>query len=160
MKEIPLTKGYVALVDDEDFDLVSRFTWHAREDHRTVYAGTRMPKDGRLVFMRMHRLILNAPSDMQVDHINHNGLDNTRANLRVCTHAQNQHNLSFKSNNSSGYKGVDWKKDKRKWRAKISLGGNPKHIGYFACPIEAAQAYDRKALELFGDFAALNFPSN
>ena len=105
----------------------------------------------------MHRLIMNPEKGIQVDHRNHNGLDNTRKNLRLCTSSQNHGNIRnlYKTDKSkSVYKGVDWSMSHSRWRARIAN----KHIGRFREEIEAAKAYDRAALAMFGEFANLNFP--
>tara|TARA_R110000824_G_scaffold396554_1_gene598108 strand:- start:1212 stop:1535 length:324 start_codon:yes stop_codon:yes gene_type:complete len=105
----------------------------------------------------MQRFIMDAPKGMQVDHINRNPLDNRKSNLRICTNAENSYNTGPQKNNTSGYKGVSWRKDAKKWTAYI--GHAPKsHLGYFDTPEEAAKARDAKAKELHGEYAHLNFP--
>ena len=101
---------------------------------------------------------MNPPKGMVIDHINHNGLDNRRENLRICTNAENQRNRGKQKNNTSGYKGVDWRKDHKKWRARINKDNKTIHIGYYNIIEEAARAYDAKAKELHGKYAQLNFP--
>ena len=95
---------------------------------------------------------------MMIDHINHNGLDNRRENLRICTNAENNRHRRKPKNNTSGYKGVCWDKSKKKWRARIEKDNKNIHIGYYNILEEAARAYDAKAKELFGKYAQLNFP--
>jgi len=150
-KEILLTKEYKAIVDDDDYEILSKFKWSARESGRRVYA-SRHP--GRT--MHMHREILGAPKDMDVDHIDGNGLNNQRSNLRLATRSQNMGNSKKHVDNSSGAKGVTWSRDKKKWEARIRCGHRRMHIGYFANIEDAAHAYDAKARELFGEFARLN----
>ena len=110
----------------------------------------------------MHRVVLQRvvgrplTRDDIVDHINHNGLDNRRPNLRLATRSQNAANLGPYANNTSGYKGVDF--NRGKWRARIREGGVRYFLGYFETAEDAARAYDTKAHELFGEFASLNFP--
>ena len=104
----------------------------------------------------MHRIILDAPEGMYCDHKNHNGLDNRRCNLRLCTNAQNQYNRRLQTGCSSVYKGVCWNKEKKRWQAEIQFEGKAIHIGYYDYQIDAAIAYDDRALELFGEFAYLN----
>lgn len=161
MREIPLTHGKVAIVDDEDYDLVKGHTWHARKnkDSGIFYAGTVIIKKGTRRNMLMHRLIINPPSGMKVDHKNHDGLDNRRENLRVCTQSQNCANRRKRKNCSSRYKGVSFSKPKGKWQAyskQFGKEGKIIHIGYFLTEQEAAAAYNEKALEHFGEFAHLN----
>jgi hypothetical protein len=151
--EISLANGGIALVSDEDFYLVSKFEWKSYKYYRdTYYASTRI--DGKVVYM--HRMIL--PGHPRVDHINHDGLDNQRHNLRGCTHQQNRSNTGKNSRNTSGYKGVFWDKNRSKWLAAIGHEGRMVNIGRFSDIIDAAKAYDAKAIELKGEFALLNFP--
>ncbi len=105
----------------------------------------------------MYRLIMNAPKGMVVDHYDGNGLNNCRANLRICTRQQNAYN-SRRSGGTSQFKGVHFEKATGKWRATITLKGEHFDLGLYDDEVEAARAYDRKAIELFGEFAYLNFP--
>jgi len=107
----------------------------------------------------MHREILDAPDGMQIDHVNGNGLDNRVANLRLCTATQNQRNAVKRANGSSRFKGVDWNKRQKKWRARITINKRTILIGRYCDEFRAAKAYDKKAIELFGEFANINFPS-
>lgn len=140
-------------MDSVDYEEVSKYAWHVcdTKDSRTHYAGNNN-------LGLLHRFLLNARPDEQVDHINGNGLDNRRINLRLCSNEQNQYNRPVPSNNSSGYKGVSFHKHTKKWRATIGYEGKHKHIGYFDSVEEAAKAYDSAAIELYGEFARLNFP--
>ena len=95
---------------------------------------------------------------MHVDHINGNPLDNRKSNLRICTNAENQRNRGVNKNNTSGYKGVCWAKQNKKWKARIKHNGKLIHLGYYKDKEEAARAYDKKAKELHGEYAYLNFP--
>jgi hypothetical protein len=106
----------------------------------------------------MHRLLMGSPTAMLVDHRDRNGLNNTRANLRLATHSENHCNSRSRLKNPTGYKGVSWDASKGMWRAQIRSGGVQYHIGRFEDPEEAARAYDRQARVLHGDFARLNFP--
>jgi hypothetical protein len=112
-------------------------------------------ENGKAIYM--HLEIMSAPDGMEVDHMNGNGLDNRRENLRLCTRAQNRMNSVKRIGKSSTFKGVYWHKNCRKWRASLKLDGKEIHIGYFNTELEAAEAYDEKALELFGEFAKPNF---
>jgi hypothetical protein len=153
-KEIKLTKGYVALVDDEDHKWLLQFKWYADEQG---YARRNVGSGLKRVVVRMHREILQAPKGFEVDHINGNKFDNRRCNLRLATHNQNQQNCVAYKNNTSGFKGVTWNKRDQKWCAQIRINSKRKHIGYFDDPIEAAKAYDKAAKELHDKFAQTNF---
>lgn len=154
MKEIKLTQGKVTLVDDEDFEWLNQWRWHASRGWLTFYV-KRKEKDKSIY---MHRLILNAPKDKAVDHADRNGLNNQRENLRICSDTQNQANRRTQSNSKSGYKGVFLRKEggKRRWRAIIYMSGRRFYIGYFKSAEEAAVAYNQAATKIFGEFAHLN----
>lgn len=148
---IPLTQGKNAIVDFEDYErIMAMGKWHYT--HKG-YASKRKDMNGHSF---MHRVIMNAPKNAQVDHIWGNRLDNRKENLRICTNSQNQYNSRIQKNNKSGYKGVSWHKKNKKWKAKIQLSGRDIHLGYFICPIEAAKAYNKSAIENYGEFAWLN----
>ena len=153
MKQIPLTQDKFAIVDDEDFEELNRYKWHAHKNRENFYA-VRFCKGKRV---SMHRVILNAPDDLQCDHMNHNGLDNRKCNLRLCTVAQNNHNRRPRKNATSKYKGVSFDTYKKKWEAAIRIKSLRIHIGRFNYEQDAAIAYDFKAAELFGEFAFLNY---
>ena len=159
-RRIPLTKGKYAIVDPEDFERLNKHKWHAVRQNNTFYAircvGTRKKK----IRIRMHREIIHPPDHLVVDHINHNGLDNRKANIRPATRAQNNFNrlIIKRKNSSSKYKGVSWKKGKKKWHARIHVNGEYKFLGYFKEEIQAAKAYDKAAKKYHGQFASLNFP--
>jgi len=150
MKEIPLSKGKVALVDDSDYEWLNQWKWHYKHKDGAV----RSTKATRIY---MHRVVTQCPSEYEVDHINHDRLDNRRVNLRVCSHSQNQCNSAKLSSNTSGYKGVSWHKKVGKWQSKIGHRGKSYYLGLFSDPVDAALAYDAKARETFGEFAACNF---
>jgi len=155
MKLIPLTKGKFAKVDDEDFECLSQYRWFY---HHTGYAGRNIRIDGEHRTITMHRVIVRTPPGMDTDHINGDKLDNRRENLRICSHTENVRNQPVRSNNTSGYKGVSFYSRSRKWRANIYVGHMQRNLGYFVTPEEAAQAYDKAARILFGEFARLNIP--
>jgi len=161
-RKIPLTRGKFAIVDDDDFEKLAGYKWFAVKNGRSFYAH-RMKNSKkarpRQILVQMHRVILNAPDGVLVDHINHNGLDNRKANLRLATIEQNSWNRRKNPGNfTSKYKGVSWHKLSRKWHARIVYKQKWISIGYFDDEQSAARAYDEKAKELFGDFAYLNFP--
>jgi hypothetical protein len=154
-RRIKLTWGKYAIVDAEDYESLNRYRWCAIQTGRNWYAKT-LDRNG--IILSMHRVITNAPKGLFVDHINHNSLDNRRSNLRLCTHAQNQQNTKPRSGGTSKYKGVHWEKARNKFRARITYNRKGIHLGMFDSEIDAAKAYDKKARELFGQFAYLNFP--
>ncbi|MDQ0154944.1 HNH endonuclease [Robertmurraya andreesenii] len=153
MKEIPLSKGRVALVDDDMFDYLNQWSWFY---HKNGYAMRSYRKDGRYMKDRMHRLVLNAPKGYDVDHINGNKLDNRKCNLRIATRSQNNYNKTTQSNSSSGFKGVSWSKQRNKWRARIHVNKKEIHLGFFEYAIDAALAYNEAAIKVHGEFARLN----
>jgi len=158
-KKIELTQGKVTLVDNEDYDRISSYMWHAsrirRKNKNNIwYATRRIRKDGKQVTEMLHRFILNPPDELVVDHINRNGLDNRRANLRVCTHAQNMCN-SYISGGTSVYKGVSLC-ESGKWRAGITTNKRRMIIGIYENELDAARAYNEAAKKYHGEFAYLN----
>ena len=159
-KFIPLTKGKFALVDAEDYDRLNKFKWYAIKGLATYYAARAGRKSEGLSRSQiyMHRVVINIPPNMAVDHIDHNGLNNTKANLRICTQSQNTCNRRVSAGKTSKYKGVSRKKHDKKWAAKIAANGTMYHLGYFKSEIDAARAYDQAAKKYHKDFACLNFP--
>ncbi|MGC4375766.1 HNH endonuclease [Fictibacillus sp. Mic-4] len=153
MAEIPLTKGFVAIVDECDYEYLSNFPWHYSKGY-AINRSSFFHEDGKRKTVLMHRLILQVDPRHEVDHINGNSLDNRRNNLRIANRAENSRNIKTPSHNTSGYKGVT--KSKKGWRASIHLNSEKIHIGVFKTKEDAAKAYNIKALELFGDFARLN----
>ena len=142
MKMIPLTQGKIALVDDADYPELSKFKWFAQKSHRTYYAGRRVPsgilKPSQKT-IRMHMVIAGTPQGMETDHINGNGLDNRRENLRVVTRRENQQNRH--ETKSSRFLGVSWDKQHRKWRAYIRVAGKNYHLGRYENEEAAARRY-------------------
>lgn len=150
MKEIPLTQGKSALVDDEDYPRLSKPRWYAQKDGRTWYAGRHSQTDpaGNRHLILMHRAIIDLPKGMEIDHINGNGLDNRKENLRVVTKRQNQQNWHIRK--TSKYPGVGWHKGKGRWQAQIRIKGKKTHLGYFTDELEAATTYSVACAVLCG----------
>lgn len=153
VRAVPLSRGKFAMVDAEDYARVMRYSWYAEQHYGLWYA---MRKEGGRT-VRMHREIMGAPGGKVVDHINHDGLDNRRCNLRVCTHRENIRNQRGQRGRSSRYKGVSLDGRLGKWRAQLWHEGRHHYLGVYASEVEAARAYDAKARELYGAFAYLNF---
>lgn len=150
--EIPLSQGKVALVDADDMPSLSAFSWH----WNAGYAARHVRVDGRVKKIYMHREILSAPPDQEVDHINSNGLDNRRENLRWCTHSQNMANGRFGNSGRSRFRGVSLDVRCGKWRATLYVDRKQRWLGYHVRELDAAAAYNVAALAAFGEFARLN----
>ena len=149
-KKISLSNGENTLVDDEDYDFLMQWKWRNTKGYAKTYY-SKIGKD-----IPMHRLVANTPIGMLTDHVNGNKLDNRKCNLRICTPAQNCWNAKRKMNGKNIYKGIRKNKGEKKWLAAITKNGKYIHIGSFTTEIEAAKAYNKKAKELFGEFAKLN----
>ena len=159
-KTIPLTQGYETIVDDEDYEILSNHKWSVNKFSKTCYAVRGVARrDGSIKKIIMHRVLMNAKKGEFVDHINGNGLDNRKHNLRICGLAENCKNRGPNKNSSSQYKGVSWCKSKNLWVAQIMISGKGKTIGRFCDEKEAAKAYDSVCKEIHGEFAWLNFPA-
>jgi len=153
-REITLTRGLVALVDDADYDaVVAAGKWYVQPGPNTFYARRSYKRDGDRWSIQMHNFLTGWSF---VDHIDGNGLDNRRSNLRPADDSQNQMNRGAPSNNTSGFKGVG--RERLGWRARIHIGGRSIYLGYFDTPIDAARAYDEAALHHYAEFARTNFP--
>lgn len=149
----------VALVDEEDFPLVAGKPWRPFKSGKTFYAAYTKRIGGRRVNVFMHRLILGSPPGGKTDHVDGNGLNNLRGNLRWPRKGGNEQNSRLYQNNSSGYRGVGSElRCKNRWYAKINVDGRRHRIGSFGTPEEAACAYDEAARRLHGPYARLNFP--
>jgi len=151
-KHIPLTQGKFALVDDRDYEELSKHKWYyehgyARRDYQIA---------GKRHRVYMHKLIAGTPDGMHTDHINGDKLDNRAENLRVCSASENQMNSEKNKNSSSKYKGVSFYKRDEKWQAGIMLNRKDIYLGRFTSEIEAAKAYNEAAINYFGEFAKLN----
>jgi hypothetical protein len=153
-RKIPLTQNKFALVDPEDYAELVRHKWCAAKQGNSFYAVR--SEGGRQ--LRMHRVIMNAPAGLVVDHIDHDGLNDVKRNLRSCTPAQNAHNQRPQKGRSSQFRGVCWAKRERKWYSRIQYHGRQQSIGLFDDERDAARARDAAALALHGEYAFLNLP--
>lgn len=154
MKTIELTQGLHAIVDDDDFAALAKHKWTAQfNKSRTVVYAIRESRAGRVY---MHRLLAGAGRGEVVDHVNRNGLDNRRKNLRLVTRGQNKLNSPLPKNNKSGFRGVTFDAKKNRWRAFIGYGGALHYLGSFENVEDAARAYDEAATLHHGEFANLN----
>jgi hypothetical protein len=156
--EIALPSGDVTVVDEADLPIVTGYRWRAyrRAGDRTVYVRAEIRHGRRTRTVPLHRFLLNAPPRLLVDHRDHDGLNNTRSNLRLCTFSQNAANMVLLNQNTSGYKGVTYHRQIGKWQAAIKVQGRNHYLGVYADPLQAAAAYDRAAVEAFGEFALIN----
>lgn len=157
MKTIQLTQGKVALVDDADYAELSKYKWCAWRIGGNWYSKRGIGTRKSFTQVYMHRVIMGALPGQQVDHINGDGLDNRRCNLRIATMAQNQANRRKSPGTSSAYKGVTLDTKKGGWIAYIKVRQKRIHLGHFADEVDAARAYDAAALKYFGEFARPNF---
>lgn len=159
VRKIPLTRGKFAIVDDEDYEYLNQWNWSSVNNRKYPYARRHLKiENGKPVHVLMHRIITNCPKNMQVDHINHNTLDNRKANLRICTKSDNQKNRIGRSK-VSGYKGISKANSKSNpWRVYISSGYKGKYffLGNYKSQEMAAKAYNEAAKKYHGEFAYLN----
>ncbi|KKN75842.1 hypothetical protein LCGC14_0377180 [marine sediment metagenome] len=164
MKRIKLTQGFYAVVDNEDYASLNHFSWQAarccRAKNLNTFVAVRScycPFLKKQYTIFMHRQIMSCPRGLQVDHINHDQLNNRKENLRVCTCMQNMQNSQSYNNSSSRYKGVSWFPPTRKWQADIRVNKKKIHLGCFLDEHEAAKTYDVAAKKHFKEFANTNF---
>lgn len=155
-RTIELTRGQVTIVDSEDYNELNQYKWSANKMGKTqhYYAVRKSPRaEGAQKTILMHREIMKVPNGMHTDHINHNPLDNRKANLRVCTNSQNQMNSKKQSNNTSGVTGVYWNKSAQKWQAGIMIEQKQIHLGFSRSLFEACCARKSAENKYFGKFA-------
>lgn len=157
---VPLTRGMLALIDESDGPDVLSHTWCAwqAKPGYSWYAMRRKSKaeSPRREVEYLHRRIMHPPPGISIDHVNGNGLDCRRSNMRFATHAQNQRNQRRSVANTSGFRGVSWDAENLKWRASITVEGKSINLGRFDMAEDAAAAYDRAAISAFGEFASTN----
>ncbi len=172
MKYIKLTQSKVTIVDDQDFGWLDQHKWFICKDQNTCYVARFITIQSQVKNknikrkqkkISMHKLILEKKIKRQlesweeVDHVNRNGLDNRRSNLRPCNRSKNRSNsIKQKKETTSKYKGVCWDKKSKKWRAQIGIDKKRIYLGFFEIEIDAAKAYNKAAVEYFGEFARLN----
>lgn len=157
-RQIPLNRGLFALVDEEDFAEISKHQWTAlwSPDTKTFYAVRRIVHpNGKQGQLRMHRVIMDAPQGVYVDHIHGATLDNRKSKLRLCTKRQNHMNSKVRSDSRSGIKGAMWDSRKGRWRAEIRVNGKSIYLGGFDNPQDAHETYRKAALIYFGEFARI-----
>ena len=152
MKQIKLTQGVVARIDDDDYEKFGAFNWHNHEGYGARMVGGRKNRK----MLRLHREIMQAPADMEVDHIDGDRTNCQKSNMRLVPRWLNRLNLPLYKNSKSGYKGVTWHGQTPKWVASIRFRGKQIHIGLFENKHDAAIAYNACAMKLFGEFARLN----
>lgn len=150
MKKIELNNGFFSLVDDEDYPLLSCLHWYLVKSSKTFYACNHFVG-------KIHQLLMPVDAPLLVDHIDRNGLNNQKSNLRICTKQQNAWNQEKKGPGTSKYKGVYFDSTRNKWMSRIRIGGITKNLGRFSSEIEAAKTYDKFALIHFKEFSCLNF---
>jgi len=159
MKEIQLTQGYVALIDDEDYDMVNFFSWRVMIRKTNIYVGTQACRiNKKAVTMLLHQLVLhNTPEGYEIDHIDGNALNNQKSNLRIVTHTQNMKNTRKSSGGvTSKYKGVFKPSGVRKYKVLITVDKKVIYLGYYKDELEAARVYNEAALKYFGEYAKIN----
>jgi hypothetical protein len=156
-KEIQLTQGKVAIVDDDDFEYLNQWKWFANKMKGKFYVGRSITvSKNKKIRISMHRFIMKPEKCMVIDHLDGNPLNNQKNNLRICTRAENMRNYKLPVNNTSGFKGVYWHKITSKWMAYICFNNKIFHLGLFHVLKDAARAYNAAALKYHGEFANLN----
>ena len=154
MKEIPLGHNRIALVDDGDYERLARYRWNTVKGSKTFYARRTVWTEGKCRTVLMHREILGlTDTSAQGDHRDLNGLNNQRDNLRSATSVENNRNKRVRTDNTSGYKGVSWHKDAKKWRVQIAVQGKIRDLGFYGTVEDAAYAYAIAVKNLHGEFA-------
>ncbi len=156
MKKILLTQNQYTIIDNEDFKKVNQFKWSLDKCNNYFYVRRLKQKNNIKTKIYLHRFIMNCPDNMQIDHINHNTLDNRKCNLRICTKSQNQINRLKRKNCSSKYKGVYLHKQNQKWISEINYLGKKIYLGCFKTEKEAAKVYNKIVKKYHGEYVYLN----
>lgn len=144
------------LIDDEDYDKIKGYIWHIYKRPYTFYCGTFYKIDGKQKTIDLHRFLTNCPKGFDVDHINRDGLDNRRSNLRICTRSQNIQNQKIHKDNRYGARGLYWDKSRKKWQVRICINYKTIHIGRFENKEDAINAYNEAAKKYHGEFARVS----
>lgn len=159
-RRIDLGQGEFTIVDPDIYYRLGHLKWHLKGSNSKKFYAVRDVKigPGRTKQLGLHREIMNEPKGLMVDHKNNDSLDNRRENLREATRSQNRQNVPKRKGASSRFIGVSYRKEEKRWRARISCKGKRIHLGHFSDEITAAKAYDKAALKYYGEFARINFP--
>lgn len=162
MREIKLTQGKIALVDDEDYERLNQWKWCAKKHRNTFYAYRGVWKNGRVEYMSMHREVMGLVTNGGglIDHKDQNGLHNWKDNLRIASLSINAYNCKMNIRNTSGFRGVIWHKAAKSFIAVIGIEKKKKHLGCFPSKVDVAKAYDEAAIQYYGKDAILNFPED
>lgn len=153
MKTIPLTKGLFTIVDDEDFEILNQYKWYALNSSNKIYAARDIVVNRYKSTILLHRFLMNInDSKIHVDYKNGFSIDNTKQNLRLATNQQNMRNCKQNKGNKTGFRGVIWIQEKKKFRAGITINRKSYHLGYFLTAEEASKVYEAKAKEVYGEF--------
>lgn len=154
MKTIQLTQGQVTIVDDDDFESVSKYKWYAQRRRNTFYAVRHIKSGDKYINLQLHRFLMNPKTGMCVDHRDCNGLNNQRMNLRVCTHAENTRNLRHKRKNAAKYRGI-YMSSSGKYIAKVRFNYKQYNSRSFPTSDEAITAHREMIRSLHGEFSAV-----
>lgn len=152
-----MNHGHTAIIDNEEYAKVKNYKWYVAKDKNTYYVQAHIVLNDKKTTIKMHRIIMDAKRNQILDHIDGNGLNNQKINLRFCTNSENLRNAKKRNNTSSKYKGVAWNCVHKYWQANIYVNGKLKSLGIYRDEYKAAKAYDRAAKKYFGEFARPNF---